>query len=86
MSNEKKVELGKTYTDSITGFKGVAIGHVEYLTGCNQVLLSPKGKEAHTRPSSEWFDTQRVGVDDAVAKVVLDNGETPGADRAAPVA
>ncbi len=27
-------ELGKKYKDRITGFEGVAVGYVEYLTDC----------------------------------------------------
>ncbi|HWA22287.1 MAG TPA: hypothetical protein VG735_07835 [Caulobacterales bacterium] len=33
--------IGKTITDSITGFCGVVIGRVEYITGCNQLLVQP---------------------------------------------
>ncbi len=32
--SSKMIELGRTYKDRITGFKGVATGFVEYLTGC----------------------------------------------------
>lgn len=76
--------LGRTVTDGITGFTGVAIGHVRYLTGCNQTLVQPAGKDATVRPNAEWFDDQRLSVIDVVPPVVLDNSATPGCDRAAP--
>lgn len=83
------MELGITVQDQITGFRGVVIGHVQYLTGCNQALVQPGladlSEQGHVtkRPDSEWFDVQRlqrVGN----TKITLDNGSTPGADRAAP--
>lgn len=79
------IELGRTYTDKITGFKGVAIGHVEYITGCNQTLLAAKA-EGGKPGESVWFDDQRVHVQaiDDHDLVTLDNGRTPGCDREAP--
>lgn len=76
--------LGKTVIDRLTGFTGVVTGYVEYLTGCNQVLVQPKGTDASKRPDSEWFDVQRVTVNPDIPAVVLDNGATPGCDAEAP--
>jgi hypothetical protein len=78
-----KIELGTTAKDVITGFTGIVIGRVEYLTGCNQVLLSPKVAKDGSIRSSEWFDEQRCTVS-SKTKVTLDNGPNPGFDRAAP--
>lgn len=77
------MQLGITARDKITGFKGVVIGYVEYLTGCNQALLQPAGSDATKRPDAEWFDVQRL-TRVGTSKVTLDNGKTPGCDRAAP--
>lgn len=77
------IEVGSTYKDSITGFVGVAIGHVVYLTGCNQTLLQPAGKDVTTRPVAEWFDDQRL-TKLAKKAIKLDNSKTPGCDRMAP--
>lgn len=76
------IQLGKTYTDTITNFTGVTIGHCEYLTGCNQSLLQPRGTDPGKRPESEWFDDQRLVLAD-LPVVVLDNSATPGCDRQA---
>lgn len=78
-----KIKLGATYQDLITGFKGVAVGRCEYLTGCNQVLLVPKVKEDGSAGESSWYDEQRMTLC-ADKVVVLDNGKTPGCDKPAP--
>ena len=50
------VELGKRYSDSITGFAGVAVSRTEYLYGCVRV-----GLEGSTKPGEAfWFDEQRL--------------------------
>lgn len=40
-----QIILGDYYHDQVTGFHGTATGIVEYLTGCNQVLLVPRCDE-----------------------------------------
>lgn len=79
-----RAQLGHTYADAITGFSGVCIGRAEYLTGCNQALLQPKGTDPQKRPDSEWFDEQRLSEVANCVVVTLDNGSTPGCDKAAP--
>jgi hypothetical protein len=54
------IVLGKEYTDSITGFKGVAMARTEFLTGCVHVLLQPKALKNGAIQAAEWFDEQRV--------------------------
>jgi hypothetical protein len=67
----------------------VVIGYVQYLTGCNQALVQPQGSDlvlgyVTKRPEAEWFDVQRLEQVVGTAKITLDNGATPGCDRAAP--
>ncbi|QJD98628.1 hypothetical protein HH212_00045 [Massilia forsythiae] len=76
-------QLGYIYRDKITGFMGVATGYVEYLTGCNQVLVAPRVAGDGTMRDSQWFDVQRLERQ-AGDQIQLENGETPGCDRAAP--
>ena len=78
------IELGCTYTDVITGYKGVATGHCTYISGCNQTLLIPQVTAEGKRDGGEWFDDQRLECDYAAPPIVLNNGSTPGCDRAAP--
>lgn len=75
------IELGRTYKDKITGFQGVATGHVEYISGCHQTLLVPPvGKNGESR-EGVWYDDQRLQVV-GKSRIELDNGTTPGHDAA----
>jgi hypothetical protein len=76
-------ELGRTYEDVVTGFTGVAIGHVRYITGCNQALLQPRVDADGKVPDSMWMDEQRLKAQTGFA-VTLNNSRTPGFDKAAP--
>ena len=79
-----KIELGCTYQDKITGFKGVATGHCEYLSGCSQTLLTPKSENWNEKKDSHWIDDQRLELDDIESKITLNNEKTPGCDLPAP--
>ena len=78
------VSFGDRGRDIITGFVGVVTGRCEYISGCTQLLLSPmvSGDGAHREPA--WFDDQRIEVIETEV-VKLDNGATPGFDKAAPI-
>ncbi len=56
-----KFELGEGLKDVVTGFTGVVMARVEYLTGCDQYALSTTnlGKEGK-RPDWEYFDENRL--------------------------
>lgn len=82
MSNQHPF-LGRTVVDQVTGFRGVAIGHVEYLTGCHQTLVVPPVDAEMKLREGQWFDDQRLQVLDGEA-LALDNGDTPGHDAAPP--
>lgn len=79
----KMIVLGDTYTDRITGFEGVCTGYVTYITGCNQALLTPRAKDG-ALVEAQWFDEQRLEYNGTRDTVVLDNGNSPGADKPAP--
>lgn len=76
-------QLGRTYKDRITGFSGVATGFCQYISGCNQVLLTPKASKDGSYKSGEWFDVQRCEVVGS-SWISLDNSRTPGPDKPAP--
>ncbi len=46
----KRIELGDTAKDSITGFEGVVIARTEWLTNCVRMTLQPKGLKAEGTP------------------------------------
>lgn len=78
------MQLGIKGKDKITGFQGIVVGYVQYISGCNQVLLSPEVDEKGAHRDAHWFDVQRIEqIGDS--KIVLDNGATPGCDIAAPL-
>lgn len=79
----KAIQLGATYRDVITGFEGVATGHVTYLSGCNQALLAPRVGADGALRDPQWFDEQRL-VQQPAPLLALDNSRTPGSDKAAP--
>ncbi|HZL20544.1 MAG TPA: hypothetical protein VFG23_22625 [Polyangia bacterium] len=79
-----KMQLGTTVRDQITGFLGVVTGRAEYITGCNQALVAPPVDAAGKSVASEWFDEQRLVLVPEYGTVTLDNGKTPGCDKAAP--
>lgn len=80
-----KINLGATYTDRITGFTGVCTGLCQYISGCNQALLTPKINADGSTKEAHWYDEQRLTLVADVPVVVLDNGATPGFDKAAPI-
>ena len=77
------IKLGQTVEDRITGFKGIVTGRVEYITGCNQVLLVPRVNSEGARIEAEWFDEERVTVLDVVV-FSLETKSPSGFDRPAP--
>ena len=77
------IELGRKVKDKITGFSGIVTGLCQYISGCNQALVAPTvGKDGVAKDSS-WFDEQRLEYV-GTTTLKLDNGKSPGFDRAAP--
>ena len=67
----QEIILGATYKDKITCFKGVAIGHVVYLTDCSQTLLAPTLDKNGNQRDNCWYDDQRLErVGKKVVKIV----------------
>lgn len=81
-----RVQLGKPYRDIVTGFSGIVAGRCEYLTGCNQALIQPRGLEGGKMIDSVWIDEQKlVPIEDgSIESITLDNGVSPGRDAPAP--
>jgi len=53
------MELNKRYEDTISGFRGTAIGLAEYLNGAKQVQLEALATPGGQR-RKEWFDECRI--------------------------
>lgn len=78
--------IGYRVKDIITGFTGIATAHCVYISGCNQVLVSPGLDKDGKLMGSHWFDEQRLQLVGGKQKryVKLDNTKTPGFDQEAP--
>lgn len=84
------IQIGDTAKDIITGFKGVVMAHIQFLTGCDQMGLCPITKKGANEKKEEWqyFDItrlERMNVKRVVIptqEVVVDGKkkEKPGAD------
>lgn len=77
-----EIQIGQSGRDRVTGFSGTCVGIATYISGCTQACIAPKiGNDGAFR-QSEWFDIQRIAVEDGT--ISLENGRTPGPDREAP--
>lgn len=53
------IKLGTTVEDIITGFTGMVTGRVEYISGCNQLLVQPRVDKNGAFQPQQWFDEER---------------------------
>ncbi len=67
----QRIKMGSTASDILTTFTGVVTGYAQYITGCDQYLLTPKGKDKHKKDESEWFDDNRLTINSKIKRVVL---------------
>lgn len=74
--------LGRKGKDKITGFAGIVTGFVEYITGCNQLLLMPSVGKDGKSGEGQWFDDSRVDLTGKA--IVLDSSKANGPDMEAP--
>jgi hypothetical protein len=77
------IQNGQKVKDLVTGFEGIVTGRVEYLTGCNQVLVTPRVKDGGDAIEARWFDEDRVEVTEA--QPIRLPHTANGADKPAPV-
>ncbi len=62
MQTQMKLDdtLNTPLRDIISGFVGTGTAYAVYVTGCNQVCLTPKVNKDGKRQESEWFDIERI--------------------------
>lgn len=55
-----KVNLGDSVEDTVTGFKGIAIGRTTWLHGCDRIIVQPEGltKEGKTYENQSFDEPQ----------------------------
>jgi len=69
--------LGRRGRDVVTGFSGTITGEVQYITGCNQLLLTPLVGDDGRPIDPQWFDEQRVELDGTDSVVLKGPGYGP---------
>lgn len=65
--NQSSIKLGSRVRDRITGFEGIAVARVEYLTGCTQYGITPTG--SGEVKGSEYLDWQRLEYDRSITEL-----------------
>ena len=71
--------FGYTIRDKVTGLTGVLTGYVTYITGSDQVLLSPRVESSFPLEDARWVDVARVELVDTVPPIFLsDKGLAEG--------
>lgn len=82
---EMRIKLGDKARHAITGFEGIAVATVQYLTGCDQICLQQQGLDKEGQPfKAQYFDEPYV---DLIETDVVPNrtpGRTEGCDIAPP--
>ena len=58
-----KFKLGGCFEDEVTGFRGVAMGQVRYLTSPTRYLLVPQCEDRSKANDGEWFEECRLRGD-----------------------
>lgn len=66
-----RYELGVTARDVVTGYEGVITSRCDYITGCKQYVLNAKGLHEGKPICGQWFDEDRLEVDDTVQPLRL---------------
>lgn len=75
----KSFVLGNLVEDIVTGFTGIAISRIVYLTGCAQIGVSPRVAKDNKPESAQYFDETRIrfkgkGVAQEMPEPVMERG------------
>jgi hypothetical protein len=60
MSKKPIIEFGEVYRDRISGFQGTCTGKSSFISGCDQVLLTPTVGSDGGFKEGNWFDDERL--------------------------
>lgn len=71
------VELGDEVKDSVSGFRGIAVGRMTYLQGCARISVQPKVGKDGKLPESGNFDEPQLIVLKHKAVVKLETKKDP---------
>ena len=74
----KDIVLGQKVKDKVTDLKGITTGKCEYLNGCVQYLVTPKGQDS----KGKWIDRQQLKV--IKGGITINKEDTGGGFRSHP--
>lgn len=84
MAKAARIELGKQYRDTVSGWEGVATARYEYMNGCVRYELGGRDKDG--KPESFVFDEQQIEAVEAPPVDRRPSRPTGGPRDATPVA
>jgi hypothetical protein len=76
---EAKALIGHYGKDIITGFHGRITGCASYITGCDQVCLTPPMKDDGKIEDGRWYDVNRINLVHEKGVISLSGGTEHGA-------
>ena len=59
------IELGSRVKSRTDGYEGIAVGRIEYLTGCNQIGIGGRLDKDGMPIATKWYDEPFVTVVDS---------------------
>ena len=73
-----EIKLGDKAEDQITGFQGTVTAKIQYLTGCVQYKLEPRGLQQNGNPiEGQWCDEGVLTPEGFKEMVRAASGDTP---------
>lgn len=82
-ADARPLALGDKVQDRITGFEGIATGVADYITGCRQILVTPKAASDGKYIDACWLDVDRLVVLEENV-VTMANRQKDGGPQSAP--
>jgi hypothetical protein len=58
----EEVELGDEVECKVTGFKGIANGKAQYMTGCERISVQPRVTKDGKHPDGMWIDKAALKI------------------------
>ena len=84
MNIKTEFEFGTKVRDKISGAEGMVTGYASYVTGCLQVMVTPRVKAATDEPKSMWLDEGRLEVVEVKKAPAVRKGDSRGCMTPAP--
>lgn len=76
----EKIQLGDLVRDTVSGFKGIAVGRTTWMFGCDRITVHPQGltKEGKTFETMSFDEPSLEVLKKAKKKDVPENHTTGG--------